>query len=142
MFCQSQFFFLERGSLTKAMTASLQKKIVQEGDEVTKSPKEATLVITGQSSVKDEGEKLFELTKSFLKKYPNQNIACCVLYHHWISDCLKNGKLMNKNEHNAPFVSKNTVQAVCNITLISQKQTKAKSCEFVRTFSNISEFAN
>ena len=35
-----------------------------------------------------------------------------------------------------------TVQAVRNITLISQKRTKTKSCEFVRTFSKISEFAN
>ena len=37
---------------------------------------------------------------------------------------------------------KYTVQAVRNITLISQKRTKTKSCEFVRTFSKISEFAN
>ena len=58
------------------MTASLEKKLVQEGGEVTKSPKEATLVITGKSSVKDDGEKLFGLTKSFLKKYPNRPIAC------------------------------------------------------------------
>ena len=72
------------------MTALLEKKLVQEGGEVTKSPKEATLVITGKSSVKDEGEKLFGLTKSSLKKYPNQTIACHVLCHHWISDCLKN----------------------------------------------------
>ena len=35
-----------------------------------------------------------------------------------------------------------TVQAIRNITLISQKRTKTKSCEFVRTFSKISEFAN
>ena len=35
-----------------------------------------------------------------------------------------------------------TVQAVCNITLISQERTKTKSCEFVRTFSKISEFTN
>ena len=55
------------------------KKIVQEGGEVTKSTKEANLVITGKLSVKDEGEKLFGLTKSFLKKYPNQTIACRVL---------------------------------------------------------------
>ena len=41
------------------MTASLEKKLVQEGGEVTKSSKEATLVITGKSSVKDDGEKLF-----------------------------------------------------------------------------------
>ena len=34
-----------------------------------------------------------------------------------------------------------TVQAVRNITLISEKRTKTKSCELVRTFSNISEFA-
>ena len=38
--------------------------------------------------------------------------------------------------------SMHTVQAVRNITLISQKRTKTKSCEFVRTFSKISEFAN
>ena len=50
------------------MTVLLQKKIVQESGEVTKSPKEATLVITGKSNVKDEGEKPFGLTKSFLKK--------------------------------------------------------------------------
>ena len=31
------------------------------------SPKEVTLVITDKSSVKDEGEKLFRLTKRFLK---------------------------------------------------------------------------
>ena len=85
------------------MNALLEKKIVQEGGEVTKSPKEATLVITGKSSVKDEGEKLFGLTKSFLKKYPNQTIACRILYHHWISDCLKNGKLMNMDEHKCTF---------------------------------------
>ena len=101
-------FFLEKGSLTKAMTALLEKEIVQESGEVTKSPKEATLVITGTSSVKDEGEKLFELTKSFLKKDLNQTTACRVLYHHWISDCLKNGKLINMDEHNAPLVSKHT----------------------------------
>ena len=35
-----------------------------------------------------------------------------------------------------------TVQAVRNITLILQKRTKTKSCEFVQTFSKISEFAN
>ena len=35
-----------------------------------------------------------------------------------------------------------TGQAVHNITLISQNQTKTKSCKFIRTFSNISEFAN
>ena len=50
-------------------TFTRKKKIVQEGGEVTKFPKEVTLVITGKSSVKDEGEKLFGLTKSFLKKY-------------------------------------------------------------------------
>ena len=72
------------------MTTLFEKKLVQEGGEVTKSPKEATLVITGKSSVKDDGEKLFGLTKSFLKKYPNQTIACRVLCHYWISDCLKN----------------------------------------------------
>ena len=35
-----------------------------------------------------------------------------------------------------------TVQAILNITLILQKRTKTKSCEFVRTFSKISKFAN
>ena len=49
------------------MTVLLKKKIVQESGEVTKSPKEATLVITGKSNVKDEAEKPFGLTKSFLK---------------------------------------------------------------------------
>ena len=108
MFANHKFFFLERGSLTKAMTVLLEKKIVQESGEVTKSPKEATLVITGKSNVKDEGEKPFGLTKSFLKKYPDQTIAFRVLYYHWISDCLKNGKLMNMDEHKAPLVSKHT----------------------------------
>ena len=70
------------------MTALLEKCV--QGGEVTESPKKATLVITGKSSVKDEGQKLFRLTKRLLKKYPNQTIAFHVLYYHWISDCLEN----------------------------------------------------
>ena len=92
--------------------------LLEEGGEVTKSPKEATLVITGKSSVNDEGEKLFRLTKSFLKKYPNQTIVCRVLYHHWISDCLKNGKLMNMDEQNAPLVSKHTYSILLNFIAV------------------------
>ena len=40
------------------------------------------------------------------------------------------------------FIGGHTVQAVRNITLISQKRTKTKSREFIRTFSKISKFAN
>ena len=108
------------------MTALLKIKIVQEGDEVTKLSKEATLVITGKSSVKDEEEKLFGSTKSFLKKFPNQTIGCRVLYHHWISDCLKNGKLMSMDEHNSPLVSKLLFQI-----LLQFKRTNLQSNDFV-----------
>ena len=119
-------FFLEGGSLTKAMNALLKKNIVQKGGKVTKSPKEATLVITGKSSVKDEGEKLFGLTKSFLKKYPNQTIACHILYHHWISDCQKNGKLMNMDEHNAPLVGKHPYSILLNFIAVQKNQSSIK----------------
>ena len=43
---------------------------------------------------------------------------------------------------NIANVDELTVQAVRNVTLILQKRTKTKSCEFVRIFSKISEFAN
>ena len=56
---------------------TLLKKNVQESGETTKSPKDLTLVITGKSSDKDEGEKLFGLAKRFLKKYP----VCTWLRH-------------------------------------------------------------
>ena len=48
---------------------------------------------------------------------------------------------INENCH---YVQKDphTVKAVHNITLISQKRTRTKLCEFVQTFSNIYEFAN
>ena len=40
------------------------------------------------------------------------------------------------------ILTADTVQAIRNITLISQKRTKTKSCEFIQTFSKISEFTN
>ena len=113
------------------MTALLEK-IVQEDSEVTKSPKEATLVITGKSSVKDEGKKLFGLTESFLKKYryPNQTTACCVLYHHNLSPLdirlPKNGKLMNMDEHNALLVSKHTCSILLNFIAVQKNQSSIK----------------
>ena len=125
MFCQSQFFS-RKGFTHQSHDYFTRKKFVQEGDEVTKSPKEATLVITGKSSVKNDGEKLFELTKSFLKIYLNQTIACRVLYHHWISDCLKNGKLMNMDEHNAPLVSKHTYSILLNFIAVQKNQSSIK----------------
>ena len=124
MFCQSQFFS-RKGFTHRSHECFTRKKIVQEGGDVTKSPKEVTLVITGKSSVKAEGEKLFGVTKSFLKKYTNQTIACRILYHHWISDCLKNGKLMNMDEHNAPS-GKHTYSILLNFIAVQKNQSSIR----------------
>ena len=40
------------------------------------------------------------------------------------------------------LIEQYTVQAIRNKTLISQKRTETKPCEFVRSFWKISEFAN
>ena len=107
IFAAHRFFFVPRGSLTKALMSTLSKLVVSNGGEIF-GPENATVAVVGKCAPDKEPEKPFCLPKALRPKQDKLQAIDNIVYHTWISKCVTEGKIVDCEEYKAPLVSHTT----------------------------------
>ena len=104
IFSNQGFFFICRGSLTKALVKTLSKIILANGGEISE-PEKADIAVVGRVEKGNEKETPFRLPKGLLSERDKLKRVHTVVYHKWISKCAREGKFVDSEGYRAPLVS-------------------------------------
>ena len=107
IFAAHRFFFVPRGSLTKALVSTLSKLVVSNGGEIF-GPENATVAVVGKCALDKEPEKPFCLPKALRPEQEKLQAIDNIVYHACISKCVTEGKIVDCEENEVPLVSHTT----------------------------------
>ena len=103
IFAAHRFFFVPRGSLTKALDVSTLSKLVVSNGGGISGPENATVAVVGKCAQNKEPEKPFCLPKALSPEQDKLQAIDNIVYHAWISKCVTEGKLWTVQNTKRPW---------------------------------------